>query len=101
MSTPCTVRYVVKGVADQYLANTSIDLLNEIQEVLPNPGSVSVISTDRGMDITISVTDIEPFNRDMFELFIYEQVLWHAVHATCRMEGDRFEFLLQSVLFDT
>ena len=95
----CTVRYVVKGIADRYLAGTSMDLCEEIQEALPNPGSVSVKPTDEGMDVTIEVTDIEPFNRDTFEPFIYEHVLWHAVHATCHIQGDRIEFVLQSVSF--
>ena len=100
MPTACTIRYVVTGIADRYAPNTSMGLCEEIQEVLPNPGPVAAKPVDEGMQVSISVTDIEPFNRDNFEPYIYEQVLWHAVHACCHMEGERMEFLLQSISYE-
>jgi len=64
MPTACTIRYVVKGIAERYAPHTSLWLCEEIQEVLPYPGPVSAKPIDEGMEISISVTDIEPFNME-------------------------------------
>ena len=100
MATSCKLRYLVTGIADRYVPATAIDLCEEIQEVLSYPGPVSVFPTDDGLEVGIEVTDIEPFTPDSFEPYIYEHVLWHAVHACCRMEGDRMEFKLESARYD-
>ncbi len=94
--TACTLTYVVHGVAHREDPTTSIDLCEEIQEILSHPGPVSVAPTPGALEVRITVTDIEPFDRDDFEPHIYEQVLWHAVNACCHMEGDGFRFDLKS-----
>ena len=96
MPTACTLSYLVHGIARRDDPATSTDLCEEILEVLPHPGPVSVTPAAGAFDVRISVTDIGPFDQSTFEPYIYEQVLWHAVNARCDMEASGFRFELKS-----
>jgi hypothetical protein len=100
MQTACTLKYLVSGVANAEAASTQIDVCEEIQGVLNHPGPVSARPLDGGLEVTISVTDIEPFSPEEFEPYVYEQVLWHSIFACCEMQGDKYEFKLLSSSFD-
>lgn len=100
MGTPCTLKYLVNGVANAQATSTQLDVCEEIQEVLNYAGPVSAKPVDSGLEIVISVTDIEPFSQEEFEPYVYEQVLWHSIFACCQMEGDRYEFKLLSTSFN-
>ena len=99
MPTGSTLTYLVHGVARRSDPTTSIDLCEEIQEVLPNPGPVAVSPTKDALEVRISVTDIEPFTRATFEPYVYEHVLWHAVTACCDIDGESIRFELESLEF--
>jgi hypothetical protein len=99
MPTGSTLTYLVHGVARRDDPATSIDLCEEIQEVLAHPGPVAVSPTADGIEVRITVLDIEPFTRDNFEAYVYEQVLWHAVNACCDMDGAEFRFELKAAEF--
>ena len=100
MQTPCTLKYLVSGVANADAARTQIDVCEEIQEVLNHPGPISAKLLEDGLEITISVTDIEPFSPEEFEPYVYEHVLWHSIFACCQMQGDKYEFKLLSSSFE-
>ena len=95
MPTACTLSYLVHGIARRDDPTTSTDLRDEIREVLPHPGPVCVTPVAGALEVRISVTDIEPFDRSNFEPSIYEHVLWHAVNACCDMEASGFRFELK------
>jgi hypothetical protein len=99
MPTGSTLTYLVHGVARLNEPATSIDLCEEIREVLPNPGPVAVSPTKDALLVSISVKDIEPFTRATFEPYVYENVLWHAVTACCDIEGESIRFELKSAEF--
>ena len=100
MKTACTLKYLVTGIANAGATHTQMDVCEEIQEMLSHPGPVSVRLNGDGLEITISVTDIEPFSKDNFESYVYEQILSHSILACCEMQGDKFEFKLLSSSFD-
>ena len=100
MATPCTLIYLVSGVENAEATSTQRDVCEEIQEVLNYAGPVSAKPVASGLEVTISVTDIEPFSQEEFEPYVYEQVLWHSIFACCQMEGDSYEFKLLSTSFD-
>ena len=99
MPTGSTLTYLVHGVARRDDPATSIDICEEIQEVLSYAGPVAVSPTKDALEVRICVTNIEPFSRDTFEPYVYEQVLWHAVNACCEMDGADFRFELKAAEF--
>jgi hypothetical protein len=99
MPTGSSLTYLVYGVARRNDPAISIDLREEIEEVLPNPGPIAVSPTKDALEVCISVTDIEPLRRDTFESYVYEHILWHAVTACCDIEGESIRFELQSLEF--
>ena len=94
MSTPCTLKYEIRGIANAGSTATQVDVCEEVQEVLSYPGLVSAKPLSDGLEVSISVTDIEPFSREQFEPYIYEHVIWHALNACCEMQDDGFEIRL-------
>lgn len=100
MQTPCTLKYLVTGVANAEAASTEIDVCEEIRKVLNHSGPVSARPLEGGLEVTISVTDIDPFSQEEFESYVYEQVLWHSIFACCELQGDKYEFKLLSSSFD-
>ncbi len=100
MGTTCTLKYNVTGVADADATSTHLVVQEEIRKVLIHPGQVSVSSASSGLEVTISVTDIEPFSQNEFEPYVYEHVLWHSIFACCKMDGEKYEFKLLSSSFE-
>ena len=100
MQIPCKLKYLVSGVANAESRSTQTDVCEEIQKVLKHPGPVSAKPQKDGLEITISVTDIEPFSSGEFERYVYEHVLWHSIFACCEMQGESYEFKLLSSSFD-
>ncbi len=100
MQKPCTLKSPASGVANAEALSTQVDVCEEVQEVLNYADPVSVRPTENGLEITISVTDIEPFSPEEFEPYVYEQALWHSIFACCEMQGGKYEFKLLSTAFD-
>lgn len=92
----CILRYLVKGVAGRDDPSTAADACEEMRAVLGDSGEASAHWTAEGLEVKFEVTDAEVFSKPAFESFIYEQVLWHAIIACCKMDGDKFEFRLLS-----
>ena len=100
MSTSCILKYHVLGIKNAESATTQSDVCDEIRDVLESYTTVSAKPVARGLELTISVSDIEPFTREEFEAYIYEQGVWHAIIACCEMSGDKIDFKLISSTFE-
>ena len=100
MTTSCSLKYHILGVADADSPTTQVDVCEEVKEVLSYSGPVVVGPIRGGLELSISVTDIEPFTPKEFEPYIYEHVVWHAINACCEMEEDEFQFKLISSIFE-
>ena len=100
MRIPCTLSYLVSGVANADSKSTQAAVCEEIRGVLNHSGPVTAEASAGGLLITISVTDIAPFSAKEFEPYVHEQVLWHSIFACCQMEGDNYEFKLMSSYFE-
>ena len=96
MSTSCSLKYHVTGIKNADSTTTQSDVCDEIREVLESYESVSAKPIDTGLELEITVNDIEPFTRKEFEAYIYEHVVWHAVMACCEISGDKIAFQLIS-----
>jgi len=96
MSTTCSLKYHVLGINNANSRTTQSDVCEEIRSVLENYESVSAEPIDTGLELIITVNDIEPFTRQEFEAYIYEQVVWHSVIACCEMSDDKIDFRLIS-----
>ena len=94
MTIPCKLKYRVRGITNQHDSATSLDVSEEIQEILGHVDMVTVKPTEQGLEIELSVTDIEPFEPNDFEPYVYEQVVLHTVFACCEMGEDDCEFNL-------
>lgn len=96
---PCTLTYRIHGIANAAQPVTQINVCEEVQEVLSHAGPVSAKPFSGGLELSVSVKDIEPFTQEQFEPYVYEHIIWHVINACCEMQGDGFKFELVSAKF--
>ena len=69
----CQLRYLVKGVYTT--RGSQQELTRELEDLLPNAESITVLPVVQGYSVDLEIRDIAPFNRVSFEPYIADHVL--------------------------
>ena len=93
----CQLRYLVKGVYTT--RDSQHELTRELEDLLPNADSVTVMPVVQGFSVDLEIKDITPFNRVSFEPYVADHVLADAVRIHCEGDEDIQIQLLKASFF--
>ena len=93
----CQLRYLIKGIYTS--RGSQQELTRELEDLLPNADTVTVLPVVQGYSVDLEIKDIAPFTRVSFEPYIADHVLPDAVRIHCEGDGDVQIQLLKASFF--